>query len=82
MTIWGVYCPKIFHGRGSVKYLGGLHPQNGGVHQEQAYACPERAYGRLCASHGAGTRRTPPFPNCNTECFKGRGHEYACPEHT
>ena len=27
--------------------------------------------------------RTPPFPNCNTECIKGRGpeHEYACPEH-
>ena len=23
----------------------------------------------------------PPLPNCNTECFKGRGHEYACPEH-
>ena len=23
----------------------------------------------------------PPFPNCNTECFKGTGHEYACPEH-
>ena len=25
----------------------------------------------------------PPFPNCNTECIKGRGpeHEYACPEH-
>ena len=43
MTIWGVYSPKIFHVRGSVKYLGGLHPQNGGVHQEQAYACLERA---------------------------------------
>ena len=41
----------------------------------------ERAYGRLCASHGTGTRRTPPFPNCNTEYFKGRGHEYARPEH-
>ena len=40
-----------------------LHPQNSGVHQEQAYACQERAYGRLCASHGAGTRRTPPPPS-------------------
>ena len=27
-NIWGVYSPKIFDGRGSVKYLGGLHPQN------------------------------------------------------
>ena len=26
-NIWGVYTPKI-HGWGSVKYLGGLHPQN------------------------------------------------------
>ena len=55
----------------------------GWVQEEQAYACPERAYGLLCASHGAGTRCTPRFPNCNTECIKGRGpeHEYACPEH-
>ena len=52
-----------------------------GYIRNRLYACPERAYGRLCASHGAGTRRTPPFPNCNTECFKGSGHEYACPEH-
>ena len=27
-NIWGLYTPKIFDGRGSVKYLGGLHPQN------------------------------------------------------
>ena len=27
-NIWEVYTPKIFHGRGSVKYLGGLHPKN------------------------------------------------------
>ena len=27
-NIWGVYTPKIFHKWGSVKYLGGLHPQN------------------------------------------------------
>ena len=27
-NIWGVYDPKIFDGCGSVKYLGGLHPQN------------------------------------------------------
>ena len=27
-NIWGLYNPKIFHGWGSVKYLGGLHPQN------------------------------------------------------
>ena len=25
---WGVYSPKIFHGWGSVKYLGGVHPPN------------------------------------------------------
>ena len=27
-NIWGLYTPKIFHGRGSVKYLGGLQPPN------------------------------------------------------
>ena len=27
-NIWGVYNPKIFQEWGSVKYLGGLHPQN------------------------------------------------------
>ena len=27
-NIWGVYTPKIFHGWGCVKYLGGLRPQN------------------------------------------------------
>ena len=27
-NIWGVYTPKIFDGWGSVKYLGGLQPQN------------------------------------------------------
>ena len=27
-NIWGVYDPKIFDGCMSVKYLGGLHPQN------------------------------------------------------
>ena len=27
-NIWGLYSPKIVHGRGSVKYLGALHPQN------------------------------------------------------
>ena len=27
-NIWGVYTPKIFDGCGSVKYLGGLHPEN------------------------------------------------------
>ena len=27
-NIWGVYTLEIFHGWGSVKYLGGLHPQN------------------------------------------------------
>ena len=27
-NIWGVYTPKIFHGWGSVKYLGGLHTQS------------------------------------------------------
>ena len=27
-NIWGVYTPKIFGGCGSVKYLGGLQPQN------------------------------------------------------
>ena len=27
-NIWGLYTPKIFHGWGSVKYLGGLHPEN------------------------------------------------------
>ena len=27
-NIWGVYSPQIFHGRGSVKYLGGLQPPN------------------------------------------------------
>ena len=27
-NIWGVYTPKIFHGRGSVKYLGAVHPRN------------------------------------------------------
>ena len=27
-NIWGVYTPKLFDGWGSVKYLGGLHPQN------------------------------------------------------
>ena len=27
-NIWGVYTPKIFHGRGSVKYLGALHLPN------------------------------------------------------
>ena len=26
-NIWGVYTPKIFHGWGSVKYLGGVNPQ-------------------------------------------------------
>ena len=26
-NIWGVYTPKIFDGCGSIKYLGGLHPQ-------------------------------------------------------
>ena len=28
LNIWGVYTPKIFYGWGSIKYLGGLHPQN------------------------------------------------------
>ena len=32
----------------------------GWVQEEQAYACLERAYGLLCASHGAGTRCNPP----------------------
>ena len=27
-NIWGVYTPKMFDGCMSVKYLGGLHPQN------------------------------------------------------
>ena len=27
-NIWGLYTPKIFHGWGSVKYLGGLQPPN------------------------------------------------------
>ena len=27
-NIWGVYSPQIFHGWGSVKYLGGLQPTN------------------------------------------------------
>ena len=27
-NIWGVYSPQMFDGWGSVKYLGGLHPQN------------------------------------------------------
>ena len=27
-NIWGVYTPKKFDGCMSVKYLGGLHPQN------------------------------------------------------
>ena len=27
-NIWGVHTPNIFEGRGSVKYLGGLQPQN------------------------------------------------------
>ena len=27
-NIWGVYASKIFDGSGSVKYLGGLRPQN------------------------------------------------------
>ena len=27
-NIWGVYTPNIFDGCMSVKYLGGLHPQN------------------------------------------------------
>ena len=27
-NIWRLYTPKIFHGWGSVKYLGGLHPPN------------------------------------------------------
>ena len=27
-NIWGVYTSKIFDGCMSVKYLGGLHPQN------------------------------------------------------
>ena len=27
-NIWGLYTPKIFHGWGSVKYLGAVHPQN------------------------------------------------------
>ena len=27
-NIWGVYTPKLFHGRMSVKYWGGLHIQN------------------------------------------------------
>ena len=27
-NIWGIYTPKIFDGCMSVKYLGGLHPQN------------------------------------------------------
>ena len=26
LNIWGVYTPKIFHGCGSVKYLGAIHP--------------------------------------------------------
>ena len=28
-NIWGVYTPKIIDRCMSVKYLGGLHPQNG-----------------------------------------------------
>ena len=27
-NIWGVYSPKIFDGWGSLKYSGGLQPQN------------------------------------------------------
>ena len=27
-NIWGVYSPQIFDGRGSVKYLVGVHPPN------------------------------------------------------
>ena len=27
-NIWGVYSPKIFHGWGSVKYLGAVQPLN------------------------------------------------------
>ena len=27
-NIWGLYTPKIFDGCGSIKYLGGLHPEN------------------------------------------------------
>ena len=27
-NIWGVYSPKIFHGRGSVKYLVPVQPPN------------------------------------------------------
>ena len=27
-NIWGVYTPKMFDGSMTVKYLGGLHPQN------------------------------------------------------
>ena len=28
LNIWGVYTSKMFDGCGSLKYLGGLHPQN------------------------------------------------------
>ena len=39
--------------------------------QEQAYACPERAYGLLRASHGAGTRSTPPLPQLQHRMHQG-----------
>ena len=39
--------------------------------QEQAYACPERAYGLLCASHGAGTGCTPPFTHLQHRVHPG-----------
>ena len=44
-NIWGVYSPKIFDGRGSVKFLGALHPQN--ISRKGSNISPPKHFGGM-----------------------------------
>ena len=46
-NIWGLYNPKIIHGWGSFKYLGGLQPQNLTAKAFEGYAA-FRFCGLIC----------------------------------
>ena len=74
-NIWGVYIPKIFNGCVSVKYLGGLNPQN--IHNPGQRATPAARLPAVGAAAlllgGAGevgpaVRVTPPWSRWGRRC--------------
>ena len=60
-NIWGVYSPQIFHGWGSVKYLGGLQPPNISRIQEEVKRIEEAQNERLSLVWWRLTHPPPPL---------------------